>query len=158
MTSAEERDRRLTLLDRSPDDAGAPGPGTVGRPAHRTGPAWARVSAYPAVGVDEDHPSIVTERLSLESSAGTLGAYLAWPAIGTPAPAIVVVHENKSLVPYVEDVARRLAEEGYVAQAHVGVGGGEEAVTGEVGSGQIGTVSPELGLRAGQDEVLIGQF
>jgi carboxymethylenebutenolidase len=43
--------------------------------------------------------------------------YLARPAAETRAPAVLVVHENRGLNPYIEDVARRLAIEGFVAFA-----------------------------------------
>jgi carboxymethylenebutenolidase len=49
---------------------------------------------------------------------GTMRGYLAEPA-GRPGKraAIVVIHENRGLNPYIEDVARRLATEGWVAFA-----------------------------------------
>ncbi|HEX6635476.1 MAG TPA: dienelactone hydrolase family protein [Usitatibacter sp.] len=49
---------------------------------------------------------------------GTMRGYLAQPA-GKPGKraAIVVIHENRGLNPYIEDVARRLATEGWVAFA-----------------------------------------
>jgi carboxymethylenebutenolidase len=44
--------------------------------------------------------------------------YLARPAAAKgKRPAVVVIHENRGLNPYIEDVARRLALEGYVAFA-----------------------------------------
>jgi carboxymethylenebutenolidase len=47
-----------------------------------------------------------------------LKAYLVLPAgIARPAPAVLVVHENRGLNAYVEDVARRLAVSGFVALA-----------------------------------------
>ena len=49
--------------------------------------------------------------------SGTLRGYLATPAAGHAAGCIVVIHENRGLNPYIEDVARRLAAEGYVALA-----------------------------------------
>jgi carboxymethylenebutenolidase len=42
---------------------------------------------------------------------------LARPASGDKFPAVVVIHENRGLNPYIEDVARRLAAAGYVAFA-----------------------------------------
>lgn len=39
------------------------------------------------------------------------------PGRTDPAPGIVVIHENKGLVPYIENTARRLATEGFVAVA-----------------------------------------
>ena len=49
---------------------------------------------------------------------GTMRGLLARPASNTgKLPAVVVVHENRGLNPYVEDVARRLAIAGYMALA-----------------------------------------
>jgi dienelactone hydrolase len=43
--------------------------------------------------------------------------YLCKPAKGGKAAGVVVIHENRGLNPYIQDVARRLAAEGYVAFA-----------------------------------------
>jgi carboxymethylenebutenolidase len=50
--------------------------------------------------------------------SGTMRGYLAWPAnASSKLPGVVVIHENRGLNPYIEDVARRLAVEGYLAFA-----------------------------------------
>ena len=50
--------------------------------------------------------------------SGSMRGYLARPAAAKgKLPAVVVIHENRGLSPYIEDVARRLAIEGYVAFA-----------------------------------------
>ena len=49
--------------------------------------------------------------------SGTMRGYLAAPAKGMATGCVVVIHENRGLSPYIEDVARRLAIEGYVALA-----------------------------------------
>lgn len=50
--------------------------------------------------------------------SGTMKGYLARPAIAKgKLPAIVVIHENRGMNPYTEDVVRRLATEGYLAFA-----------------------------------------
>ncbi len=54
--------------------------------------------------------------LSPEGS-GKMRGYLARPAKAGRAPAVIVIHENRGLNPYIEDVARRLATEGYTAFA-----------------------------------------
>jgi carboxymethylenebutenolidase len=51
------------------------------------------------------------------SSNGTMRGLLARPATGDKFPAVVVVHENRGLNPYIEDVARRLAVAGFMALA-----------------------------------------
>ncbi len=50
--------------------------------------------------------------------SGTTRGYLAQPARAPGrVPGVVVIHENRGLNPYIEDVARRLATEGYAALA-----------------------------------------
>ena len=41
---------------------------------------------------------------------GSIKGYLARPAAAGKYPAVLVVHENRGLNPYVEDVARRLGD------------------------------------------------
>jgi carboxymethylenebutenolidase len=70
----------------------------------------------PAVHVPE--AAVHTSTVTLDGAAGELRGYLASPrGQDRPAPAVVVVHENKGLVPYITDVARRLAAAGFVAVA-----------------------------------------
>ncbi|HEX7221369.1 MAG TPA: dienelactone hydrolase family protein [Burkholderiales bacterium] len=47
--------------------------------------------------------------------------YLAHPAGSGPWPAVLVIHENRGLNPYIEDVARRLAVAGFLALAPDGL-------------------------------------
>jgi carboxymethylenebutenolidase len=47
--------------------------------------------------------------------------YLVQPAGSGPFPAVLVIHENRGLNPYIEDVARRAAVEGFVALAPNGL-------------------------------------
>ncbi len=52
------------------------------------------------------------------SGSGEMRGYLARPAKGkAKLPSVVVIHENRGLNPYIEDVARRLAVVGYLAFA-----------------------------------------
>ena len=51
------------------------------------------------------------------SSNGMMRGLLARPASGDKFPAVVVIHENRGLNPYIEDVARRLAAAGFMAFA-----------------------------------------
>ncbi len=54
-------------------------------------------------------------------SSGTMRGYLVQPAGEGPFPAVVVIHENRGLNPYIEDVARRFAVEGFLALAPDGL-------------------------------------
>jgi carboxymethylenebutenolidase len=47
--------------------------------------------------------------------------YLVQPAGQGPWPAVLVIHENRGLNPYIEDVARRAAVEGFIALAPDGL-------------------------------------
>ncbi len=50
-------------------------------------------------------------------NGGEMRGYLAVPEMAGPHPAVLVVHENRGLNPYIEDVARRLAVAGFLALA-----------------------------------------
>ncbi|NNU15819.1 dienelactone hydrolase family protein [Parvularcula sp. ZS-1/3] len=67
--------------------------------------------------VDPGDPSIATERYSFEAGGKTIEGLMAHPKRGDRFPAVLVVHENRGLNPYIEDVARRLAKSGYLALA-----------------------------------------
>ena len=54
-------------------------------------------------------------------NSGQMRAYLVQPAGQGPFPAVLVVHENRGLNPYIEDVARRVAVEGFLALAPDGL-------------------------------------
>jgi carboxymethylenebutenolidase len=74
--------------------------------------------------VAPDDPGISTDYILYPSpnGHGEVRGYLVRPADATgPLPAIVVVHENRGLNPYVEDVARRLAKAGFLALAPDGL-------------------------------------
>jgi carboxymethylenebutenolidase len=68
--------------------------------------------------VKPDDAAIVTERVAVPSpdGHGTINGLLARPAgVTKRLPAVLVVHENRGLNPYIEDVVRRLAKAGYMA-------------------------------------------
>jgi len=54
-------------------------------------------------------------------TSGQMRGYLVQPAGAGPFPAVLVVHENRGLNPYIEDVARRAAVEGFVTLAPDGL-------------------------------------
>ena len=54
-------------------------------------------------------------------NSGTMRGYLVQPAGNGPFPAVLVIHENRGLNPYIEDVARRAATEGFLALAPDGL-------------------------------------
>ena len=54
-------------------------------------------------------------------TSGEMRGYLVAPTTDGPHPAVLVIHENRGLNPYIEDVARRLAAEGFLALAPDGL-------------------------------------
>lgn len=73
-----------------------------------------------ATQVEPDDDRIKADRFNYKSpnGHGDMQGLLARPANAKgKLPAVVVVHENRGLNPYVEDVARRLAVAGYLALA-----------------------------------------
>ena len=54
-------------------------------------------------------------------SSGQMRGYLVQPSGTGKFPAVLVVHENRGLNPYIEDVARRLATQGFLALAPDGL-------------------------------------
>ena len=78
-------------------------------------PDFARAQVVP-----KDDKRITTERVEYPSTAGTgtVKGYLAKPANATgKLPVVLVVHENRGLNPHIEDIARRLALDNFVAFA-----------------------------------------
>ena len=68
--------------------------------------------------VAPDDPAIETMTAEYESpdGHGTIRGLMARPAgAAGPLPAVLVVHENRGLNPYIEDVVRRTAKAGYLA-------------------------------------------
>ncbi len=70
--------------------------------------------------VPKNDPRIKTETLEFASpnGYGTMKGYLAKPATASGRlPGVLVIHENRGLNPHIEDIARRLALDNFVAFA-----------------------------------------
>ena len=88
-----------------------------GAAAAAIAPLLAASSARAAI-IAEDDPKLKTEIITYKGSTGEMKGYLARPAeqsgkLGT----VIVIHENRGLNPHIQDVARRVALEGFVALA-----------------------------------------
>jgi carboxymethylenebutenolidase len=78
------------------------------------------LGANPAMAavVAEDDARIAAERIEYPGADGTvMKGYLARPVDAGRLPAVIVIHENRGLNGYVEDVARRAALAGFAALA-----------------------------------------
>jgi carboxymethylenebutenolidase len=73
--------------------------------------------------VPTDDKRIKTEYATVPSPQGngSIKGYLVRPASGGKQPGVLVVHENRGLNPYIEDVARRLATANFMAFAPDGL-------------------------------------
>jgi carboxymethylenebutenolidase len=66
--------------------------------------------------VPADDSRLKTERVTYPGEGGEMAGYLARPANATGRlPSVIVIHENRGLVPHIQDVTRRLALEGFLA-------------------------------------------
>jgi carboxymethylenebutenolidase len=67
--------------------------------------------------VPKDDPRLYTDHMKYPGATGEVLAYLARPKRDEKIPGVVVIHENRGLVPHIEDVTRRVALEGFLAIA-----------------------------------------
>lgn len=78
--------------------------------------AWAQT-----VSKDDKDLKVGYETVESPAGNGSIKGYLAKPAKGKKFAGVLVIHENRGLNPYIEDVARRLAKAGYMAFAPDGL-------------------------------------
>jgi carboxymethylenebutenolidase len=63
-----------------------------------------------------EHPTVASPQ-----GNGSIKGYLVRPANSTKLPSVLVIHENRGVTPYIEDVARRLAVADFIAFAPDGL-------------------------------------
>src|SRR4029078_2826731 len=73
------------------------------------------------VPADDKRIKVGYEVVQSPAGNGSIKGYLARPAKGKTLPVVLVIHENRGLNPYVEDVARRLALASFIAFAPDGL-------------------------------------
>jgi carboxymethylenebutenolidase len=78
--------------------------------------AWAQ-----QVPADDKRIKVGYETVQSPEGNGSIKGYLARPAKSGKLPVVLVIHENRGLNPYIEDVARRLALANFVAFAPDGL-------------------------------------
>ncbi len=78
--------------------------------------AWAQT-----VKPDDKEIKVGYETVQSPDGNGSIKGYLARPVKGKKLRTVLVIHENRGLNPYIEDVARRLAKAGYMAFAPDGL-------------------------------------
>ena len=73
-----------------------------------------------SITIKKDDPRIISEYLTYDSPKGgeKIKGLLSKPSkIRKKIPGVIVVHENRGLNPYIEDVGRRLAVDGFISLA-----------------------------------------
>lgn len=78
--------------------------------------AWAQT-----IQPDDKEIKVGYETVQSPAGNGTIKGYFAKPAKGKKFATVLVIHENRGLNPYIEDVARRFAKAGYMAFAPDGL-------------------------------------
>jgi len=86
---------------------------------------------------DDKRIRVSYEVVASPAGNGSIKGYLARPAQGKKLPVVLVIHENRGLNPYIEDVARRLALAKFIAFAPDGL----TSVGGYPGSDEKGAVA-----------------
>jgi len=106
---------RRDFLDRLAELAGSAAAATALLPILQNDYAKAAI-------VPPDDARLVAERVSYDSPKGRINGYLVRAKAkgekdSGKRPTVIAIHENRGLNPHIEDVARRLAVEGYLALA-----------------------------------------
>ncbi len=123
---------RRTFLDRSVKFA--VGGLTVAAIFESLKPNYAWAQQVPA---DDKRIKVGYEVVQSPAGNASIKGYLARPAKGKKFPVVLVIHENRGLNPYIEDVARRLALANFIAFAPDGL----TSVGGYPGNDEAGAVA-----------------
>ena len=97
----------------------------LGRLSALAGSTTAAIALLPLIGnnhamaeiVPRDDARLYTEHTKYAGATGEVCAYLARPKGAEKIPGVLVIHENRGLVPHIKDVTRRVALEGFLSIA-----------------------------------------
>jgi carboxymethylenebutenolidase len=101
---------RRNFLDRLAQVAGGSAAALALLPALQNNYALAQIIA-------ENDDRLAVGRGEYDAAGGKMSGYLARLKGGAKRPAVMVIHENRGLNPHIQDVARRLGAEGFLALA-----------------------------------------
>lgn len=84
-----------------------------------TGSTYAAAALLPLLEADSpfQDDDLTGEFITYPGETGDMRAYMAHPKKGKKLGAVIVIHENRGLVPHIQDVTRRMAREGFLALA-----------------------------------------
>lgn len=101
---------RRSFLDRLTELAGGTAATLTLLPLMEDSSAQAQIIA-------ETDDRLAIARIEYDANGTKVAGYLARLKGGQKRPAVIVIHENRGLTPHIQDVARRLAAEGFLAFA-----------------------------------------
>lgn len=90
--------------------------------------------------------SVEAASVQFPSETFNIKAYQARPRTGGPFPGLIIIHENRGLTDHIKDVARRFANQGYVALAVDLLsrsGGSDQFPVTEAATNAIGKLNPD---------------
>lgn len=74
----------------------------------------AGILRIPGIALAQEKAEVISENVRFPGKGGMVGGYLSRPAGKGPFPGVIVIHENRGVTDYIQDVTRNLAKEGYV--------------------------------------------
>jgi carboxymethylenebutenolidase len=101
---------RRSFLDRLAELAGGTAAALTLLPLLETNQAQAQIIA-------ENDDRLTIARVEYDAGGTKIAGYLARLKGGQKRPAVIIIHENRGLTPHIQDVARHLAVEGFLAFA-----------------------------------------
>jgi carboxymethylenebutenolidase len=85
--------------------------------AGSTAAAMALIPTADWASLQDNDPDLITELIKYKGETGDVKAFMARPKASKKYPAVIVIHENRGLVPHIQDVTRRMAKEGFLSIA-----------------------------------------
>jgi carboxymethylenebutenolidase len=74
----------------------------------------AGILRIPGIALAQEKSEVISEQVRFPGKGGMVGGYLSRPAGKGSFPGVIVIHENRGVTDYIQDVTKNLAKEGYV--------------------------------------------
>ncbi len=126
----------------APTTAPTAAPAATATTAPTAAPAATATSA--TLNVAADDPAIEAMAVTFPGQGATIMGYLAKPKGNGPFPIVLICHENRGLLPHIQDVTRRYGKAGYVAISVdlLSRQGGTDKVAADQVPGALGAADP----------------
>lgn len=126
----------------APTTAPTAAPAATATTAPTAAPAATATSA--TLNVAADDPAIEAMAVTFPGQGATIMGYMAKPKGNGPFPIVLICHENRGLLPHIQDVTRRYGKAGYVALSVdlLSRQGGTDKVAADQVPGALGNADP----------------